>query len=235
MMSIMETRSGLNKKDILFLCGAVFFFFGCIASSQRTARTEKPGQVSFSGSYIRASNLVNSNSTPIELVAADARLGTGRGIDIGVMHTWDITQNNKGQYATYWGDIKFQLTNLDQNIGAPIVSLGLMKGYVYNEDIKDHITTLPIMISIPLNDYITPTLMYRHELIGKDFIPQNMDNPRSTFVFGLEVNLIKPAPSQWTPKLGLAIGHFNSLTGGEGDDGLIFNVGLSLDSPWNPK
>lgn len=84
----METRSILNKKDILFLCGVVIFFFGCIASSHRTARTMKEGQVSLSGSYLQANDLVSSDAKPIQLIGGDARLGTGRGVDIGLGHSW---------------------------------------------------------------------------------------------------------------------------------------------------
>jgi hypothetical protein len=48
---------------------------------------------------------------------------------------------------------------------------------------------------------------------------------------GLEYSLFKPSLDSWTPKLGFAIGTFNSLTGGEGEQGLFFNFGFSLESP----
>lgn len=227
----MKTQNRFSWKELSFVCGAILFFFGCIASSHRTARTLDEGQVSFGGSYLRAEDTEDSKATPIQLLAIDGRVGVARGLDFGLMHTWDITEKNENQFATMWGDVKVQLSNRDNIIGKPIFSLGLMKGYVYDQNIKDHITSVPFMLSVPVSDYLTPTLMYRHEIISRDFVPSSLDNPRSTWSLGMEIDLMKPSSQSWTPKLGLSVGTFNSLTGGPGDRGLILNVGLSVDSP----
>lgn len=219
-------------KECLFLLGAAFFFFGCIATTHRSAKTLDPGQFSLSGSYLRAENLEEGDAEPVQLIALDSRFGLIRGLDMGFMHTWDVSKDNENMYATYWGDFKVQLTNRDNITGKPIFSLGLMKGHVYHEDAKYHITTFSPMLSIPIDEYVTPFMIYRHELIRqKKFLPDDFDDPRRMFVLGMEVNLLKPAPKRWIPKLGLSIGTYNSLDGGEGDDGLTLNFGLSIDSP----
>jgi len=225
------TRLIFSFKDFIMTAGVVIFFFGCIASSHRTARTLDGGQVSVSGSYLRAENLDESDATPIQLFALDARLGATRGMDFGIMHTWDISSDNGNQFATFWGDFKVQLTNRDNIVGQPIFSLGLMKGYVYPEGSDVHITSFPLMLSLPVSETVTPTLMYRHELVSEDFIPSSFSDPRSTFSLGAEFCLQKPSTDNWTPKLGISVGTFNSLAGGDGDRGLILNLGFSIDAP----
>ena len=128
-------------------------------------------------------------------------------------------------------DFKVQLTNKDNLIRQPIFSIGLMKGYVYHENAELHITTFPLMFGIPMNEYLTPYFTYRFEVIREDFIPDDFKDPRHTFVLGIETNLRKPAPYQFMPKLGFSVGTYNSLFGGEGDRGLILNLGLSIDTP----
>lgn len=229
----MKRSKKLCWLDVIVVVGIGGFFFGCIASSVRTARTLHTGQASIGGSYLRAEDAERIGQTPVQLLSLDGRIGITEGLDGGIMHTWDLTQGNENKYATIWGDVKWQLTNLDNSVGKPIFSLGLMKGYVYDESVKLHITTLPIMLSVPVSDYVTPTLTYRHELISEDFIPQSLEDPRSTWSLGAEINLTKPDETKWIPKVGFAIGTFNSLMGGDsGDRGLIFNVGLTVDSPW---
>ncbi len=232
----MKRSRNLCWLDVLVVVGIGGFFFGCIASSVRTAKTLHSGQASIGASYLRAEDAQSSGETPVQLLSLDGRIGITKGLDGGIMHTWDITQGNKNTYATIWGDVKWQLTNLDNSAGKPIISLGLMKGYVYDESAMFHVTTLPIMLSLPINDYVTPTLTYRHELIGKEFIPLSLEDPRSTWSLGAEINLTKPNQTKWIPKVGFAIGTFNSLMGGEsGDRGLIFNIGLTVDSPWRSQ
>lgn len=227
----MKRQMLLTWKDCFFLLGVAFFFFGCIASAHRSGKTLDQGQASFSGSYLRAENMDNPDAEPIQLIALDARVGLNRAVDVGAMHTWDISKGNENQFATFWGDFKVQVNNRDNLPGKPIFSTGLIKGYVYHEGAELHITGLPLIVSLPLNQNFTPYLMYRHEFISSDFIPDDFGDPRSTFVLGTEINLRKPTPKQWTPKVGLSIGTFNSLTGCEGDGGFIFNLGFAVDSP----
>ncbi len=232
----MKRTKELYWRDIVVIVCIGGFFFGCIASSVRTAKTLHAGQASIGASYLRAEDAERSGQTPVQLLSIDGRIGITKGLDGGIMHTWDLTQDNENKFATIWGDVKWQLTNLDNSIGKPILSLGLMKGYVYDESAKFHITTLPIMLSVRVSDYVTPTLTYRHELISEDFIPQSLEDPRSSWLMGVEIALTKPDETNWMPKVGFAIGTFNSLMGGSsGDRGLVFNVGLTVDSPWSLK
>ena len=220
----------ISWKDFLFLVGAISFLFGCIASMHRSAKTLDQGQYSFSGSYLRAENLDESDAEPIQLGSFDARMGVTKGVDLGLMHTWDFSKDNENRYATFWGDVKFQLTNKENTIYQPIFSTGLMKGYVYDEHAKYHITTLPLMFSIPVSEKNIPFFVYRYEIISKDFIPDDFENPRHTFALGMEMALGSPDSKSVIPKLGFSIGHFNSLLGGEGDSGLILNLGFMFDT-----
>lgn len=226
----MNKQKCLHWKDYLFLFVTVFFFFGCIASTHRSPKTLEPGQLSLSGSYLQADNMENSDREPIRLIALDGRTGIARGFDMGIMHTWDISKDNDNAYATFWGDFKVQLSNKDNLIREPIFSIGLMKGYVYNENAKLHITTFPLMFGIPMDEYLTPYLIYRFEIISDSFMPDNFEDPRHTIALGIEINLQKPDPYKITPKLGLSVGAFNSLLGGDGDRGLILNLGLTIDT-----
>jgi hypothetical protein len=226
----MNRQKPLKLKDCLFLLGASFFFFGCIASAHRSAKTIKPGEISIGGSYLLAKNMEESGAEPIHLMALDSRVGIARGFDMGIMHTWDFSNDNDNAFATFWGDFKVQLTNRDNSILKPIFSIGLMKGYVYHEDAETHITTYPFMFGIPLNESfnVTPFFIYRFELISEEFVPKDSEI-RHTFALGIEANMREQGPHRLTPKFGFSIGTFNSLAGGEGDNGLILNIGLSVD------
>lgn len=225
----MKTQQKTDFTEILVILVSVIFLFGCIASSYKTAKTVEPKQVALGGGYMRVENLDSPDADGIDLLDLDFRYGALRGFDFGLAHTFDITSGDGTSLSTFWGDFKVQLSNLDNEIGKPIFSLGLMKGYVYDPEI--HITTLPLMFSIPINENITPTLQYRFTLTSNDFFPSEFEDPRHEFALGLEYSFSKPSSERWTPKLGFAVGTFNSLTGGEGDQGLILNFGFTLESP----
>ncbi len=228
----MKSDYKIRTKDYIVLFISVVFLFGCISSSFRSAKTVEPKQASFSGGYMRAINLedFDDDSDPINLLDLGVRYGLPGGAEIGIAHTFDITADNESKFSTFWGDFKVQLSNRNNEIGKPTVSLGFLKGYIYDTEL--HVFSVPIMVSVPVSDYFTPTLQYRISFINNTFLPGNFENPRHIFALGLEFNLFKPTPDKWTPKIGFAIGTFNSLTGGEGDQGLILNLGIILDSPF---
>lgn len=227
----MRRRVAVVLRDCLFLFVAAFFFLGCIATSHRTARTLDPGQFSVGGSYTNAQNLEESEAEAIHLVTLDARVGALKGLDLGLAHTWDITGDNDGAYSTFWGDMKVQLANRENIVGRPALSLGLMKGYVYHEDADLHISSLPVILSVPVTDRVTPFASYRFELISEDFIPEAFEDPRHSLILGSEFLLSGSGSGGPTPKLGVSVGLLNSLVGGEGDNVLTLNAGLSLDGP----
>ncbi len=228
----MKNRILFVWRDVLMVLSAFGLFFGCIATSHRSARTLDEDQVSVSASYLRAEDIDESESEPIHLAAIDGRLGLAKGIDIGVMHTWDFTRGNENAFATLWGDVKFQLTNRDNKPQTPTLSAGLKKGFIYDSDIKLHVTSVPFMLDYRLNESVTPFFFFRYELIRDSFIPDRVfESSRNIFGVGAEFLLGSRDPSRWQPKLGLTVGTFNSLTGGEGNRCLTFNVGLSIDSP----
>ena len=227
----MRRRHAVVLRDCLFLFLGGFFFLGCIATSHRSARTLDPGQFSVSGSYVNAQDLEEADADAIHLIALEGRIGAARGLDLGLAHTWDITSGNDGAYSTFWGDMKVQLANKENVIGRPAFSLGLMKGYVYHEDVDLHISSLPVILSVPMNDRVTPFVSYRLELMSEDFIPDTFESPRHSLILGSEFLLSDSETGGPTPKLGVSVGLLNSLAGGEGDNVLTLNAGLSLDGP----
>jgi hypothetical protein len=221
----------LACRDFLFLLFAAFFFLGCVASSHRSGKTLDQGQFSVGGSYTGVSNMDESEADMIQLIALDGRVGVLNGLDAGIMHTWDITDENEGVYSAVWGDIKWQVTNKDETPGMPILALGIMKGYVYDDLADTHVTSFPISVSMPVRRGITPFFLYRFEQMSEDFIPDEFGDPRHGFFLGSEFELGADAAGTWTPKLGLSVGTLNSLGGGEGDQQLVLSAGVSVDSP----
>ena len=222
--------------DAAFIAGTALLFLGCIATSYRSARTLEPGQVSLGGGYLHAINIEDEeDGDPAQFVNLDFRASPGRQVDFGLAHTFDASSGNDNAFATVWGDVKVQLTNTDNELNKLTFSTGLMKGYAYHEKAKRHITTIPLILSIPLSEQLTPTLVYRHEFMSETVIPgesEELQYPRSFFALGVEYALRPPSLTEPTVKLGASVGTFNALAGGEdGERGLTFNVGISVDLP----
>ena len=225
----MNGRTALSWRDYFFLLVVVVFLFGCVASSHRSGKTLDQGQVSVGIAYDGLLNMENSEADVIHLFALDGRAGVVRGLDVGAAHTWDITPGNDGSFATWWGDAKVQLNNLDNVPDQPILSLGVMKGYAYQECAETHITSFPVTVSLPTSETTTLYFTYRFENTSEDFVPDEWEALRHAFFFGSEMEL--GSNGEFTPVLGADIGFMNSLYGGEGDMALVFNVGVSYNSP----
>lgn len=226
-----------NKKlimDHVILVVVISFTFGCIATTHRTANTLEKKQLSTSAHYLRAENLEESDARPIHLTGIDFRYGIFNRLDIGAVHTWDATKDNEGGFSSIWGDVKIQLTNNDRGDNKPVLSTGLLKGYIYDPDIKLHVTSLPLYFSYDHNRSITSTLFFRYELIREGFIPSDIfRNPRLHVGSSIQFKLAEDSSERWQPKFSLGLGYFNSLSGDPGDaSGLTFNVGISIDSPF---
>ena len=229
----MKSRPSRLVADTLFVAGACLLLFGCISSSLRTARTLEPNQGSIGAGFMNVQDMDNTSSDPINLLSIDGRISPAKQFDIGLMHTWDLTSENDGMFATGWADVKVQLTNPSNSIYGLTFATGLIKGYVYHERAKTHVTSIPLMFSFPLSETVTPTFQYRHEFLSENFFPDNeaFKNPRSLFSLGVEFTLREPQHEKWTPKLGVSIGTFSALDGRDGDRGLMLNIGFSIDSP----
>lgn len=220
--------------DGVVLIGSVLFFLGCIATTHQAARTLDPGQASFSGSYLQTENLHESEAEPVRFLEVGTRVGIIQGMDAGLSHAWDFTTDNENAFNTLWGDIKVQFTNRNNLLRKPTVSLGLLKGYVYEagDDEVFHITSLPLTMDYAVNNAFRPFMFYRYELVREDFIPDNIyENIRHSVGVGAEISLKRQTASGWDPKLGVAVGRFNSLAGGDGDSGLTLNIGLTIKTP----
>lgn len=226
----MKTKNNISFVEYFAIITSVLFLFGCFASSYKTAKTLEPKQVALGAGYMRLENLENSDAEGIDLLDLNFRYGIAKGFDMGLAHTFDLSsESGSTSLSTFWWDLKTQLSNRENKIGNVSFSLGLIKGYTYDPEI--HITSIPLLLSVPVNDNITPTLQYRIAFISNDFIPSDFENPRHEVTLGMEYSFYKASSDRWNPKIGFAIGWFNSLTGGEGDPGLILNFGFTVESP----
>jgi hypothetical protein len=226
----MRRRSILTWRDYFFLLVVVVFLFGCVASSHRSGKTLDQGQFSAGIAYDGLNNVSESEADMIHLLAVDGRVGVVRGLDLGVAHTWDMTGDNDGLFSTWWGDAKVQLNNRENEVGKPIFSLGVLKGYVYHEDADLHITSFPVTVSIPINETTTPYFIYRFENIHEDFMPSEWDATRHAFIMGSEVEI--ETDGAITPIFGVDIGLLSDLYGDDdGDMLLIINAGMSFNFP----
>lgn len=224
-----------NRMDAFYILAVGLFFCSCIASTYHIAKTLEPGQASLSAGYMQARSIQEISETPIQLVGINGRVGAFKRFELGAEYTLDVSKENDNAFGTIWGDCKIQLTNKDNKLLKPIISTGLLKGYVHNEEAKIHISSLPIMLSIPISDRTTSTILYRYELLSDNFIPESLKDPRHTYALGLEYSLTKPDYQKWNPKVAISIGTLNSIVGGEGDNALIFNLGLIVNSPYKTR
>jgi hypothetical protein len=155
--------------------------------------------------------------------------------DLGVLHSWDLTKGNEGIYSALWGDLKVQITNPDNILGKPVLSSGILKGYIYDSDVKLHVTSIPVYLSFGHTESITSTAFLRYELIRNDYVPDRIfEDPRIHAGGHLEYKINNGGHTRWQPKLSVGIGYFNSLTGAsDGPSGLTINAGFTIDSPLN--
>ena len=224
----MKASKYLRFAGIFSAGAAILFVFGCIASSYQTAETLEPKQVSVGVGLMRAENMDNEEADAIDLLDLGLRYGAARGFDFGLAYTRDISAESEGALSTVWGDLKFQLTNTDNEPQKLQLGLGLIKGYV--SDYETHVTSIPLRLSIPIDDHFMPTLQYRLTFLSDGFLPTDFENPRHEVALGLEYSFNNHSDS-WNTKIGAAVGLFNSLTGGDGDQGLIMNLGITVESP----
>ena len=210
---------------------SLLFIFGCIASSLQTAETLEPKQVAFGAGYMNVENAENSDAESIDLLDLSFRYGIAKGFDMGLAHTFDLSSESQSTgLSTFWWDIKGQLSNLQNKIGNLSFSLGLIKGYTYDPEV--HVSTIPVILSVPVSENITPTFQYRISFFSDSFIPTNFESPRHAFYLGMEYSFFKMSTESWNPRIGFAVGTFNSLTGSESADrGITLNMGITVESP----
>jgi hypothetical protein len=224
--------------DLIFVLSAGVFFLSCVFTTLQTARTKDPGQAEISAGYMQVRSIEEFSETPIQLVGINARIGVANNFDMGLAHTFDISKDNEGVFKTFWGDAKYQFSNKENENSKLTFSSGLIKGYAYHSDAKVHITSIPLYFSLPANDRLTPTFMYRYGLLGENFFPdsESFDDPRHTFTLGLEYFLKEPDPTKWVPKFAIAVGTIQSFNSESDDSGsFLINFGLKIDSPFGNK
>jgi len=207
---------------------AAFFAFGCVATAHRSPRALPPRAVSF-GLGLNNLNDIEKEDDGVQLLNTDLRVGLGKGIDFGVMHLLDITEDNDGAFSGVWGDARFQLTNLSNAPGKPILSFGVSPGYLYDEDVELWGIAYPISFGIPSRSS-TFYLTWRPEYFSDDFriVPKSESQPRNLFLLGWEFGSYNPARSL-SPKLVAELGVMNSLVCGRGDNQFLWNICLNFD------
>ena len=210
---------------------SLLFIFGCIASSLQTAETLQPKQVAFGAGYMKVDDAENSDAESIDLLDFNFRFGIARGFDMGLAYTLDLSSESQSSgLSTFWWDFKSQISNRENKVGNVSFSLGLMKGYTYDPEI--HISTIPLILSLPVSENITPTFQYRISFFSDSFFPTSFESPRHEFYLGMEYSFFKMSTESWNPRIGFAVGTFNSLTGIEdADRGITFNLGIKVESP----
>jgi len=218
-------KTRFKADDLVAVLLAAFFSIGCLATAHRSPRVLHQGGISIGTNYIEANNIEVDGDEPIKLLALDTRLGLGNSFDLGLMHSWDISKDNEGAYSTAWADLRWQLSNRNNAVGHPTMTIGYGAGYVYDPDAELWITSIPISIGMQ-GERLTPYLTYRVEYINDKFFPDSENQPRSTLSLGCEFDLDRDGKT----RLGLEVGRFNSLSGGKGDDRMLFNIGLSVNS-----
>jgi hypothetical protein len=150
-----------------------------------------------------------------------------RGVDAGFAHVWDLRSGDT--LATFWGDVRIQLTNRNNLLKEPTFAIELRKGFNDGAGQSLHITSLSGILSADASRWVTPFGVARAELISGDFIPENADLDRYTFAAGTEIRLRPREPGRLIPRLTLSVGTVSAVTGGNGSRKTLFGVGIGLD------
>lgn len=234
----MNKFQSLNRIDLIFIIGTGLFFFSCVATTLQLARTKEPGQAEVSGGYMHLRSIDEFSEEPGQLIGMNARMGVANNFDVGLSHAFDVSKDGEGLGNSFWGDAKIQLSNKENENNKLTFATGLLKGYLYKDDLDLHFTTLPLYFSLPVNDRVTPMFLYRYGLASDGFLPNSdsFDDPRHTFALGLEFNLKEPDPAKWVPKFAFTIGTIQSFNGDSDDSGtFLVNFGFKFDSPYGQK
>ena len=224
--------------DLIFVLSASVFFLSCVFTTLQTARTKAPGQAEVSAGYMQVRSIEEFSEDPIQLIGINGRIGVANNFDMGLAHSFDVSKDNEGAFKTLWGDAKYQFSNKENENTKLTFSSGFIKGYAYHSNVETHITSLPLYFSLPINNRLTPTFIYRYELYSEDFFPNSdsFEDPLHTFALGLEYYLKEPDPTKWVPKFAIAIGTLQSFDGESDDSGsFLLNFGLKIDSPFGNK
>lgn len=231
----MKNVKQFRPVDLIFVLTAGMFFLSCVFTTLQTARTKAPGQAELSAGYMNVKSIDEFDEDAVQLIGINGRVGVARSFDMGLAHSFDITKDTEGMGHTIWGDAKYQFSNKDNENMKLTFSSGLVKGYVYDSDVQTHLTSFPFYFSLPVNNRLTPTFLYRYRLGSEGFIPdsESFDNAGHLFALGFEYCFQEPDQSKWIPKLAVSIGTLQDFSSDSDDSGsFILNFGLKFDSPF---
>ena len=221
----------MNKiRDIITLIIIAGFLLGCYATTHRGPRTLDPGQVSGSASYLRFKGTEADPDDDLgELVGVEGRVGLLKGIDIGFMRTFDISEGVESDEGidTYWFDSKFQLLNRNNLLNEPTMSFGYGFGKLVNED-DFWVNTLYLLLGMQSNK-ASFFYSFRYETFDEEinWIPswawkEDFNEIRKAHIIGIEYEInqnVKPV---------IEIGRFYYDDFGDGLNMLTAGVNLYM-------
>ena len=188
-------------KPLLFVF-TLFFLFGCYATTHRGPATLKPGQLSGNIGYLHLKRTnASTNDNPGKLVTVDARAGILKFWDIGLIRTFDISDNKGDGIDTYWIDTKLQLSNLKNKNYFPQLALGYGFGDFIADDEKINdkvfINSLYLTLGVP-TEFVTPYYSFRYEHVSDEikWLPswaweEDFNTLQKAHIIGFEVNAIE--------------------------------------------
>ena len=193
----------INKyATILLLIFSAGSLMDC-ATTHRGPRTLDPGQLSASASYLRLKMAdADAESDPGELIAIEGRVGLMRGLDIGFMRSFDITEGVESENGmdSYLLDTKVQLLNRDNIMNRPTLSLGYGLGKWANEE-EIWVNTLYLLLGVQSNK-ATFFYSFRYENLDDELnfspawvVDASFDELNKAHVLGIEYAInqsIKP-------------------------------------------
>jgi len=223
----MRTSSPLAR--IILLAITVYVSLGCITTARRSPVAIKPEDLSIGASYSRGYHVDDQTGYHMSLLTIDFRRGMGRGMDWGLIWTYDWTDNNGSRFSTIWADYRWQLTNREATPYKPMVSLGYALGMNYKQSNRDWTVSFPAVVGMKF-EKITAMLNARLDYISNTIspIPQAGTAPRTIWGIGWEIPLA-PDKNGYGRRFDIEIERVNSLWGGPGMDGVLFNFTANWD------
>ncbi|MCH7748996.1 MAG: hypothetical protein IH939_12975 [Acidobacteria bacterium] len=228
-MKMKARRKIQDKVTLIVLAGLLL---GCYATTHRGPTTLDPGQFSGAGGYLRFKGTdAGPDEEPGELIALEGRIGVVRGLDVGYMRTFDISEGVEGDDGidTQWLDAKFQLSNRGNLLNKPTLALGYGFGNVINFEEPTWVNTLYLTLGAQTEKAVF-FYSFRYETFDEkiNWIPtwvweEGFDDIRKAHIIGLEYEItpiFRPV---------VELGRFYTE---DFSDGLnVFTVGMNLYSP----
>jgi hypothetical protein len=185
------------------------------------------GQVSAGAGYVKPfQGQKGEEPREDEYLSVDARVGTGAGFDVGASYFSEITH---GEWRSYLFDGRYQITNHENTVGTPMITVGLGKGHIIDEE--THITRPSFAFGMPVSSISIVSLTYQADMFSEEFLPGSSEDDlsaRHNVTLGAEFDLGERGKGKIVPKIGVGAGY---LFGNDWKSAYLFNIGISIDTP----